>query len=297
MNIAQLRAFVSVVDHGSFSAAAKELGISQPAVTMQLQALESDVGATLLDRRYRRIDITEAGRSLLPHARKVLEQVQQARDDITALSGTVSGRLHIAASTTPGVYLVPLLLGAFKAAYPEVGVSVTVQDSAEVVESVEQGHAQFGVSGAILKGSRASFEQIAGDELILIAHPKSPLVGRERVLMAQLAEERWIFREEGSGTRQIAQVVVSEHGLDPEEIDIVVELGTGEAVVSAVEGGLGIAIVSRLVAAKALQVGSVAQIDTVGLPAERPFYVVLPKGTPTRAADAFRDHLVTSLEN
>lgn len=291
MNIAQLRAFVSVVDFGSFSAAARELGISQPAVTMQLQGLESDVGATLLDRRYRRIDVTEAGRALLPHARMVLAQVESARHDLAALSGTVSGRLNIAASTTPGVYVVPLLLGAFKEVYPEVGVSVTVHDSAEVAEAVERGDAQLGVTGAVVKGSRASFEQIDGDELILIAPPASALAGRSDLSMSDLADERWIFREEGSGTRQVTETVLAEQGLDPNEVGIVVELGTGEAIVAAVEGGLGVAMVSRLVAAKALAVGSVAEVRVAGLPAARPFFAVLPKGTPTRAALAFHAHL------
>ncbi|HSK46752.1 MAG TPA: LysR family transcriptional regulator, partial [Coriobacteriia bacterium] len=101
MNVSQLRAFVTVVERGSFSEAAREMGISQPAVTMQVQALESDLGSTLLDRRYRRVDLTEAGHALLPHARKVLEQLEVARHDIERLSGTISGRLTVAASTTP----------------------------------------------------------------------------------------------------------------------------------------------------------------------------------------------------
>ncbi len=299
MNISQLRAFVSVVDRGSFSGAAKDLGISQPAVTMQLQALESDTGATLLDRRYRRIDLTEAGRALLPHARRVLEQVQAARAEITALSGSVTGRLHIAASTTPGVYVVPSLLGGFKDAYPEVRVSVSVHDSTEVVEVVEHGDAHFGITGAVVKGSRVSFEQIRGDELILIAPPTSPLARRKKgpkgLKLEDLSDERWVFREPGSGTRQVAESILNAQGLDTAEVDVVVELGTGEALVSAVEGGLGVAVVSRLVAAKALQVGSVAEINVEGLPAARPFFTVLPKGTPTRAAEAFRRYVVGAL--
>ncbi|HET6351447.1 MAG TPA: selenium metabolism-associated LysR family transcriptional regulator [Coriobacteriia bacterium] len=291
MNIAQLRAFVAVVDQGSFSGAARELAISQPAVTMQLQALESDVGATLLDRRYRRIDLTEAGRVLLPHARTMLEQVRTARDEIAALSGSVTGHLHVAASTTPGVYVVPALLGRFNDAFPEVRVSVSVHDSSDVVSTVERGEAQLGITGALVKGRHVRFEQIAGDEIILIAPPTSPLARRRNLTMEDLAEERWIFREQGSGTRQVADSILVAHGLDPADVNVVVELGTGEALVSAVEGGLGIAIVSKLVAARALQAGSVVEARVAGLPAARPFYAVLPKGTPTRAAEAFNGYL------
>lgn len=295
MNVQQLRTFVAVVDHGSFSDAARVLGVSQPAVTMQMQALESDIGATLLDRRYRRVDITEAGRTLLPHARRVLEQLESARTEIAALSGTVTGRLTIAASTTPGVYVVPRLLGGFLAANPQVGVGIVVHDTADVVEAVEAGVAHVGITGAAVRGARVTFQEITGDELVLICSPNHQMRDRSDIPLVDLADERWVLRESGSGTRLMAERLIADHGLDPEELNVAVELGTGEAVVSAVEGGLGVAILSRLVAQKALELGTVRELDVLGLPAKRPFYVIMPKGTPTRAADAFREHLMSAL--
>lgn len=291
MNITQLRAFVTVVDKGSFSAAARDMGISQPAVTMQVQALEADTGATLLDRRYRRVDLTEAGQALLPHARKVLEQLDEARADIAATSGTVSGRLRIAASTTPGVYVVPGLLGGFVERFPEVGVSVAVADTAQVVESVETGSADFGIAGSMVRGARVRFDEIGFDELVLIAAPSHPLAGAKGVRLAELCDETWVFRESGSGTRQAAEKLLADHGLDVVELRVAVELGAGEAILSAVEGRLGIAVVSRLVAQRALELGSVVEVDAVGLPARRQFFAVLPKATLTRAAQEFYEHL------
>lgn len=291
MNTSQMKAFVAVVDHGSFSDAARVLGVSQPAVTMQIQGLEASVGATLLDRRYRRVDLTEAGRVLLPHARRILSQLDEAHDEISALSGTVTGRLTIAASTTPGVYLVPRLLGAFLANNPEVGVTIVVHDTAEVVELVETGQAHLGMTGATVRGARASFEQVGGDELIVIASPQHRLAGTRDVPLARLSDETWVLRESGSGTRQVAEGLLAEHSVDPGELRVAVELGTGEAVVSAVEGGLGVSIVSRYVAEKALALGTIAEVDVLGLPARRPFFAVTPKGTPTRAALAFLEHL------
>lgn len=295
MNTQQLRTFLMVVDRGSFSDAARALGISQPAVTMQIQALETSVGATLLDRRYRKVDLTEAGRTLLPHARKVLEQIETAHDQIAALSGTVTGRLTIAASTTPGVYLIPRLLGAFTAENPEVGVTIEVHDTAAVVEAVETGRAHIGITGAAVRGARVTFEEFATDELLLICPPGHRLAAMHSVALADLADEAWVLRESGSGTRQMAERLVADHGLDPEELRVAVELGTGEAIVSAVEGGLGISILSRRVAAKALELGTVAQVDAIGLPSTRPLYVIMPKGTPTRAATAFQEHLYASV--
>lgn len=291
MNVQQLRTFVTVVDEGSFSEAARVLGVSQPAVTMQIQALESDIGATLLDRRYRRVDLTEAGRALLPHGRHVLEQLESARDEIAALSGTVTGRLTIAASTTPGVYVIPRLLGGFISQNPEVGVTITVHDTAEVVDAVESGLAHLGVTGAMVRGARVSYQEIGRDELVLICPPDSELGERRKVPLFELADEHWILRESGSGTRQVAERLITDHGLDPQELQIAVELGTGEAIVSAVEGGLGISILSRMVVAKALELGTVKQVDAIGLPAVRPFYAIMPKGTPTRAAVAFNEYI------
>jgi DNA-binding transcriptional LysR family regulator len=295
VNIAQLRTFITVVERGSFSEAAREMGISQPAVTMQIQALEADAGVTLLDRRYRRIDLTEAGRTLLPYARRVLAEVEGAREDIAALSGAVTGHLSIAASTTPGVYVIPRLLGRFLAENPEVHVTITVSDTAEVADAIQAGRADLGVTGAIVKGARAAFTELGCDELLVICAPDSPLSTRKQVSLTELAEADWVMRERGSGTRQIAEKLLAERGVDPEELRVVVELGTGEAVVSAVEGGLGVAMLSRQVAEKALALGTVERVDLAGPPIQRPFYTVLPKGTPTRAAEAFAGYLAEAV--
>ncbi|MCL2503737.1 MAG: LysR substrate-binding domain-containing protein [Coriobacteriia bacterium] len=295
MNVSQLRAFVAVAKKKSFSGAARALGISQPAVTMQVQGLESDIGATLLDRRYRRVTLTEAGHVLLAHARGVLRQLDQAQADVDALSGTVSGRLVIGASTTPGAYLVPFALRGFIEACPKVDVSVVLGDTASVVKAVEEGEVHFGVSGATVKNAHADFAEIGRDELIVICAAENPLAVRKRVEASELAEERWIQREEGSGTRRIAEEAVFGHGLASGRLDVVAELNTGEAVVSAVEGGLGIAVVSRLVAQKALALGNVFAADIIGFPVDRPFYSVMPKTTSTRAAFAFKEHLASEI--
>lgn len=295
MNIQQLRTFVTVVDAGSFSEAARHMGISQPAVTMQVQSLEADAGATLLDRRYRRIDLTEAGRVLLPAARKVLAELERAREEISALSGVVTGRLVIAASTTPGVYVIPRLLGLFLAENPQVGVTITVHDTTEVVEAVEGGCANFGVTGAVIKGAKVNFVPLGTDELVVICAPSSPLAKREAVPLADLADVNWVMRESGSGTRQVSEAFLAENGLDPAELCVAVELGTGEAIVSAVEGGLGVAMLSSHVAEKALALGTVARVDLSSAPAVRTFFAVLPKGTPTHAAEAFSAFLRDNL--
>jgi len=291
VNISQLTTFVAVVDHGSFSEAARALGISQPAVTMQIQALEADIDATLLDRGYRRVSLTEAGHVLLPYARHVISELQAARQSIEELAGVVSGRITLAASTTPGQYLLPRILGGFLRVNPEVGVTLRVYDSADVVERVESGEADLGMTGAEVHGARVLYERLGSDELALICPARHELAARPTVTFAEIAEEPFIVRESGSGTRMAAEAAIRRNGIDPGDLNVVMELGTNEAIVSAVEGGMGLGIVSTHVASKSLQLGTVALLSGAGFPLERPLFLVLPRRSLSRAGEALANHL------
>ncbi|MBN1193416.1 MAG: LysR family transcriptional regulator [Coriobacteriia bacterium] len=291
MNVSQLRTFIAVADHGSFSAAARVLGISQPAVTMQIQGLEADVAATLIDRGYRKIALTEAGRMLIPYARRVIAELDEARDSIASLSDIITGRLTVAASTTPGQYLLPRILGGFLKDNPEVGVTLRVYDSTDVVEHVEAGDADLGMTGAEVHGARVLYEGLGTDDLALICPPGHRLASGGAVTFLELTDEPFIVRELGSGTRIAAEEVIRRGNVDPAELDVVMELGTNEAIVSAVEGGMGLGIVSAQVAAKALELGTVASVLGAGFPVRRPLFLVLPRRTLTRAALAFAAYL------
>jgi DNA-binding transcriptional LysR family regulator len=295
VNVGQLRTFVEVVDRGSFSAAAREMGLSQPAVTMQIQGLEADLSARLLERRYRRVELTEAGRAFLPTARAVLHELEDARSRIDHLSDTIGGHLELAVSTTPGQYIVPRLLGSFLAEYPQVSVSLRVYDSADVAARVESGAAHLGMTGARLPHAKVDFEPMGADDLVLVCPPANPLAGRRDVTLAQLAEFPFIVRETGSGTRIVFEQALRDGGVDPNELEVVMELGTSEAIVNAVEGGMGVGVVSHWMADKALALGTVANVAAPGFPISRPFYAVLPRGARSRAADALLGHLRASL--
>jgi DNA-binding transcriptional LysR family regulator len=291
MNINQMRAFVAVVDHGSFSGAARATGLSQPAVTMQIQGLESDLGATLLERRYRKVELTEAGRALLPFARRVMAELDEARTEIERLSDTVGGHLELAVSTTPGQYILPRLLGSFLRACPDVTVSLRVYDSADVVARVEAGEAHLGMTGAKIAGAKVDYEEMGTDQLLMICPPGDALAGRPKVALSEVAERPFIVRESGSGTRIVFEQALRDGGIDPSDLHVVMELGTSEAIVNAVEGGMGVGVVSHWMADKALALGTVAQVVAPGFPVTRPFYAVSPRGTRSRAAAALADHL------
>ncbi|MDH4140662.1 MAG: selenium metabolism-associated LysR family transcriptional regulator [Coriobacteriia bacterium] len=296
MNITQLKAFTMVVEHGSFSAAARAMQLSQPAVTMQIQALEADLGARLLDRMYRRVELTEAGEALLPLAKRVLSDMEAAREAVGAVSGSVTGHLLLAASTTPGQYILPNLLGSFLKEYPKVGVSIDVRDTAQVVAAVESGEAHIGMTGAEVADAKVEFEQMGTDEIVLIAPPDHEFAKQGSATGEELARAAFIMREEGSGTRQVTEHVLRDSGVEPDELHVVTELGTSEAIVSAVEGGMGVGVVSRWMSDKAVRLGTVVEVGAEGFPARRPLFVVKPRGTLTRAAEAFLGHLQANLQ-
>lgn len=295
VNISHLRTFITVVDAGSFSEAARLLGLSQPAVTMQIQNLEQRVGQALLDRRYRRIELTEAGQILIPYARKILGEADAALVAIEEQSGVVSGVLNVAVSTTPGDYIVPRLLGEYLLSYPHVAVNLSVSSSGEVANAVESGKADVGLMGAPVKGRRLHIDPIGHDELVLIAHPRHRLCQKVSAL-SEVTSEPWVMRSDDSGTQQVVNDFFETRGIQPETLPKIMELGTGEGVVSAVEGGLGLAIVSRLVAEKALALGTVHECSIEGLPIKRPFYIVKPHRMLSKAGDSFVRYLSEKLK-
>ena len=290
MNLSQLRTFMTVVESGSFSEAARVLGISQPAVTMQVQSLEEDLGVRLLDRRYRRVDLTEAGHVLLEGAHNIFHEVDVARSAVEELGGTVGGELRIAASTTPGDYVLPGGFGAFLEKYPNVKLELTVVDSSEVERLVEAAQANIGVVGFEGK-ARVTYTPIEGDEIVLIVPPADRLAKAGPVSFKGLGDRSWVMRERGSGTRAVVETALRDAGLDVESLDVALELGSGEAVIGAVEGGLGIALISRLVAQISIDLGTVKTVE-LKKRILRPFYLVTPQRTLTRAAAAFADHML-----
>jgi DNA-binding transcriptional LysR family regulator len=291
MNLSQLRAFVTAVEHGSFSAAGRALSVSQPAVTKQIQSLESDLDATLFDRHYRRVELTEQGQALLPHARKILDSLEKARAAVDRVSDQVTGRLTVAASTTPGQYALPRILGAFSDTFPDVGIQLMVADTADVVAAVESRDADLGMTGARIRGAGVEFEELGSDRLVMIAPPGLAVSPNAR--LEDVLEQPFIIREEGSGTRMVTEEALDAANVDPADLNVAIELGTSEAIVTAVEGGLGIGVVSSWAADKALELGTVKLVDLPRFPVDRPFWLVTPKARLSRAAEAFAEFMRT----
>jgi DNA-binding transcriptional LysR family regulator len=288
VDLRHLVTFCAVVDRGSFSAAAEDLGISQPAVSAQIRSLEERLDQRLLDRNGRRVELTEAGRVLEVHARRMIALEADLERAMGDVGERIAGRLVIGSSTGPGEVLLPRVLGAFRAAHPGVGVSLVVQDTQSICERVLEGELELGIVGAARPHRGLEFEPFLRDELVVIAPPSHPLAGRSSVTLEELAAEPLLMQQTGSGVRAVLEAALRSAGIRPQDLRIEMELGLQQSVKAAVLAGLGVTLISRLTVAAEVADGMLAAIPIEGHELTRDFSTVRASGrTPTRLTAAF----------
>jgi len=288
MDTRQLAAFCAVVERRSFSLAAERLGVTQPAVSLQVRALEKRLGTQLLDRSGRRGEPTEAGLRLYRGAQRLLSLEEQLLDELAGEGeGELGGALQLGASTGPAAIVVPVLLCEFQRAHPGVKISLTVSDTQSVVERVAARELELGIVGAARRHRAARFEPFFDDEVILACPPGHPFAGRT-VSIDELRGENVIVMQEGAGVRQIVEDELRGLGLRLRDLDVGLELGLQESVRSAVQAGYGVAFISRSAVESELAAGTLTSARVEGLDARREISLVRAAGrTATRAADAF----------
>ena len=287
MDTRQLAAFCAVVEKSSFSQAAEKLGVTQPAVSLQVRALEERLGQTLLDRSGRRVEPTEAGLRLYRSAQRMLALEEQLYDEVAAETGELKGTLAIGASTGPGAHLVPLLLCEFQRDHASLHVSLSIWDTQTVSEKVAQREIELGVVGALRRNRALEFEALVRDEIVLAVPPGHPAAGGA-VSLDDLRNETVIAMQEGAGVRQVVDEELRRAGLRLRELEPKLELGLQESVKSAVAAGFGVTFISRTAIEGELAAGTLAMARVEGLEPARQIYVVRAKGRPpTRAAAAF----------
>jgi DNA-binding transcriptional LysR family regulator len=288
MDTRQLAAFCAVVERRSFSQAAERLGVTQPAVSLQVRSLEKRLGTQLLDRSGRRVEPTEAGWRLYRGAQKLLALEEQLVADVAASTeGELSGDLVLGASTGPAAIVVPLLLGEFQRANPAVRVFLTVSDTHSVVERVAQRELELGIVGASRRHRGVRFEPFFADQVILACPPGHRFAGRT-VTLDELREETLILMQEGAGVRQIVEDALRRQGIRLRDLDVRLELGLQESVRRAVEAGFGVTFISRAAVEAELAEGRLAEARVEGLDASREISLASASGRArTRVADAF----------
>lgn len=290
MNIEHLKTFKEIINLGGFSAVAKKFGISQPAVTFQVQRLEQELGVRLIDRSQRNIRPTRAGEELLRFV-EVIEELQiNLMHALEQLRDNVSGDLPIAASTIPGEYLLPTLLAKFKKHYPPVKIKVDVSDSLTVIQKIFDGTHEVGFCGITPENKDLASFKISSDEIVLIVFPEHTFAGKVEVSPEELSGEHFIFRETTSGTQRSLENLLWQAGYDTKHWTPHLILGSTQSVIAAVAAGVGIAFVSNLAIKQCTAQGLVQQVDVKGLHMTRDFYCVYrPERINSRLLEVFID--------
>jgi DNA-binding transcriptional LysR family regulator len=288
MDTRQLAAFCAVVERKSFSQAAERLGVTQPAVSLQVRSLEKRLGRQLLDRSGRRVEPTEAGLALYRGAQRLLALEGQLLEELEAGGdGELGGTLEVGASTGPGSTVVPVLLCEFQRANPGVAISLSISDTQTVVERVAERELELGVVGAARRHRGVVFEPFFRDEVVLACPPDHRFAGRT-ISLDELREEPLVVMQEGAGVRQVIEDELRRAGTRLRDLEPRLELGLQESARSAVAAGYGVTFISRAAIEADLAAGTLALARVKGLEPARQISLVRSTGrSPTRAAEAF----------
>ena len=288
MDTRQLAAFCAVVERKSFSQAADRLGVTQPAVSLQVRSLEKRLGRQLLDRSGRRVEPTEAGLALYRGAQRLLALEGQLLEELEAGGeGELGGTLEVGASTGPGSTVVPVLLCEFQRANPGVAISLSISDTQSVVERVAERELELGVVGAARRHRGVVFEPFFRDEVVLACPPDHRFAGRT-ISLDELREEPLVVMQEGAGVRQVIEDELRRAGTRLRDLEPRLELGLQESARSAVAAGYGVTFISRAAIEADLAAGTLAVTRVKGLEPARQISLVRSTGrSPTRAAEAF----------
>ena len=286
----QLRLFLALADTGSVSAAARVMHVTQPTASMQLKEITQAVGMPVYEVIHRRVHLTEAGHELARTARAIADEWEALQQKFDAMRGLTRGKLKVALVST-AKYFVPRLLGTFCALHPEIEISLEVLNRDGVVARLRDNLDDLYIMSTPPTDIELEDKVFLPNPLVLIASPSHPLAQRRQLPIEELGGERFILREQGSGTRMASDRHFRELQFDP---SLRLELGSNEAIKQAVAGGLGIAVLSRH-ALEGKAEKDVAVLDVQGFPIQSRWHVVHPKGKRlSPIAAVFRDHLLQS---
>lgn len=296
MDERRLQIFRAVAELRSFTRAAERLHMAQPTVSQQIQGLEEELGVRLLDRSSKSVALTTAGRALLAHAGPLLQQIAEARRAVVQAAGTVGGRLTVGASLTIGQYLLPRELAGFRRDFPAVDVHLQILNTEQVVHQMQTGALDLGLVEGPVPGPEFIEEPFLEDEILFIAPPGHPWQAVSAISLDDLRTEPLILREAGSGTRQVVEEHLRAAGIDPAELQVVIEMAGTEAIKGAVEAGLGVAPISQWTIQKELRLGTLLCRPLHRHPIRRSFRAIYPRGrTLVPAASALIQRLHSSL--
>jgi DNA-binding transcriptional LysR family regulator len=279
LNFHQLHIFYTVAEKGSFSGAAQALHMTQPAVTMQVQSLEEYFGSKLFSRTTKKIELTEAGRALLPFAKRSIDLMRETETGMSRFTHMLEGRLQLGASLTIGEYILPRILGPFGKEFPHISVSMKVMNTTQILDEIIQHQLTFGLVEAPIDHPDVQMEPVLSDELKLIIPSCHELAQKETITLEDVHQFPFVLREQGSGTRRVMEEELLRRGKDPSSMKILMELGSTGAVKSAVEANLGLSILSQSSVKHELALGILQARRIEGIRFMRSFYSIHLKST------------------
>jgi len=286
--IVRLKAFLSAAEHLNFSEAAKHLHISQPTVSHHIKAIENEMGVELFERSSHGLTLTEAGRLLLPWARKIINQTIEMQEVMTSLQDGIVGHLRIACSTTAGKYVLPQLAARFCQRYPRIRVSILACMPEHITNRLLEREADLGVVSYEAVDQGVEYQEFFSDSINLVVPRDHPFALRPNIEPYELINEQIIMREPTSGTSRVLLSQLSMHDISLDDLNIFLELGNAEAIVMTVAAGYGISFVSSLASTCPLERGSVIEVPVAGLDLHRKIYMIRKRlEVPNRAQDAF----------
>jgi DNA-binding transcriptional LysR family regulator len=296
MDTRQLQAFCAVVERRSFSQAAERLGVTQPAVSLQVRALERRLGMRLLDRSGRRVEPTQAGLRLYRGAQRLLQLEEQIVNELAdEAEGELAGPFEIGASTGPGGVVLARLLCEFASSFPSLHVALSVFDTQTIVERVAERTLELGVVGAAPRHRGVEYEPFFHDTVILVCPPGHEFAGRT-ISLEELKTEQLIVMQDGAGVRRMIEDELRKVGMRLRDLDVRIQLGLQESVATAVRAGFGVTFISRSSVENDLATGALVEARVEDLELERDILLVRAAGrSESRAARAFLDFAATRL--
>ncbi|MFB1082710.1 LysR substrate-binding domain-containing protein [Jeotgalibacillus sp. JSM ZJ347] len=278
----QLTVFIAVAEHRSFSRAAQQLHMTQSAVSQHIKAFEREVGVTLLERTNKYVRLNQAGEVVYQHALEITNLYSRMQRIVDDLTNHAAGLLKIGASYTFGEYALPPLIAKLHQLYPDIEPVVTIGNTAHIVELVKNNQLDIGiVEGHVKESKSLTIEAFAEDEMVIVGAAGSHTKMADP---SQLAEQLWVCREPGSGTREAAEVVFRQLGIMP---DRMLTFSSTQAIKQAVEAGLGLTLLSKLAIQKEVEYGTLKVIKIDGLPYKRTFSTVSVSAFQTKALQEF----------
>lgn len=293
----RLVVFRAVAENLSFRKAAEGLSLTQPAVSLQIKALEEDLGVRLFDRSGSQIVLTAAGETLLQYAQQASALLSEAESAVMAQGGQQAGKLPLGASTTIAQYVLPGILGSFRRAHPLVTITLVSGNTEHIVEAVTKRRIALGLIEGPAQSRAVKTQPFLTDELVLIVPASHDWASRSSIRLTELASALLVLRERGSGTRHVVEKALAGHGIKTRDLQIAMELDSTEAIKSAVEAGLGVGFISRSAILKDARTGrGFREVDVDGLRIQRDFLLTYSAGPePHGPALEFRRFLLSQL--